>query len=139
MGFEGRPRVVASTELKARQTADALGLGPVWASDAFAEVGKPWYDESARHRTATATYLSGEPVTGWEPLHAAVDRFSTALNDVIDGRDIVVVTHGTVMTAWLRATNITGDAFAFWTELRTPDAWEVDLATRATWRLEPSD
>lgn len=130
-----RHLVVASTEPKAIQTAEALGLGPVRSSGAFDEVGRPWYDDQADHRAATSDYLAGSPVTGWEPLGEAVRRFDEGLRSLSGPGDVVLATHGTVMAAWLGSTGLASDPFAFWAELRLPDGWEVDLAAGHVWRV----
>lgn len=133
--FVDRPLLLASTEAKAIETAEALGLGPVRSSGAFDEVRKPWYDDAAGHRSATASYLAGETLAGWERLDEAVKRFDDGLNGAVKYGDVAVVSHGTVMSAWLGSIGATPDSFKFWTELKMPDAWEVDFEARTVWRL----
>lgn len=135
LGFVDRPLLLASTEPKAIETAEALGLGPVRSSGSFDEVRKPWYDDAAGHYDATASYLAGETPAGWERLDEAVKRFDDGLHGAVKYGDLVVVSHGTVMSAWLGSTDATADPFKFWTELKMPDAWEVDLEARTVWRL----
>jgi hypothetical protein len=62
-------------------------------------------------------------------------RFHSVLEGPISDHDLVVVTHGTVMAAWLQLSGLVENGFAFWSELRQPDAWEVDLARRRAWRF----
>jgi hypothetical protein len=112
--------VLASTERKAIDTAEALALGHVTTSPAFCEVTRPWYDDADALAGDAQRWFAGEAVDGWEPFVDAVARFGRGL----DGQS-VVVTHGTVMTAWLLSQRIVKDAFAFWRDLRMPDAWEV--------------
>jgi len=113
-------RVLASTERKAIETAEALGLGAVTTSEAFCEVTRPWYDDGDAMALDAQRWFAGATVEGWEPFAAAVDRFGRG----VDGQS-VVVTHGTVMTAWLLSQGAVKDAFAFWRDLRMPDAWEL--------------
>lgn len=113
-------RVLASTERKAIDTAGALGLGPVTTSDAFCEVTRPWYDDGAALTRDVERWFAGDTMSGWEPLDAAVDRFAAGVVT-----DAIIVTHGTVMTAWLLSAGLVTDPFAFWSGLRMPDAWEV--------------
>jgi broad specificity phosphatase PhoE len=113
-------RVVASTERKAIETAEALGLGPVTTSDAFCEVTRPWYDDGDAMARDAQRWFGGETVDGWEPFETAVDRFAAGVLT-----DAVIVTHGTVMTAWLLSASFVTDPFAFWRDLRMPDAWEL--------------
>ena len=112
--------VVASTERKAIDTAAALGLGPVTTSAAFCEVDRPWYDDAADMVRDAARWFAGETLAGWEPFADGVGRFGQSIGDAD-----VVVTHGTVMTAWLMSLGLVDDPFAFWSDLRMPDAWEV--------------
>lgn len=127
--------VVASTERKAIETAEAL-MKPrsADASDRFREVRKPWFDDSADHRAAVQRYFAGEVLSDWEPLAEATRRFEEGVEEHRD-RDVVIVTHGIVMTAWIASATELPDPFQFWTGLRMPDVWEVDLATSRSWRL----
>ena len=68
--------------------------------------------------------------TGWEPATEAAGRFDAAVRDHAGGHDLVVATHGMVLTAWLVATgHVTPGARAgdFWTGLHLPDVVTVDL------------
>ncbi|MEY2473738.1 MAG: hypothetical protein QOK28_3067 [Actinomycetota bacterium] len=113
-------RVLASTERKAIETAEALGVGPATTSEAFCEVTRPWYDDGDAMARDAQRWFAGETVDGWERFEAAVDRFAAGVLT-----DAVIVTHGTVMTAWLLSASFVTDPFAFWRDLRMPDAWEV--------------
>lgn len=135
LGALSQPVVLASAERKGIQTAEALALGPVVSTAAFNEVGKPWYEGVADQRAATSAYLAGEPESGWEPLEEAVRRFGEELASATDGRDVVVVSHGIVMTAWLNSRCLTADPFDFWVRLKMPDAREVDVEAKAVWHL----
>ncbi|MHB1446359.1 MAG: histidine phosphatase family protein [Acidimicrobiales bacterium] len=123
--------VLASTELKAVQTAEVLALGRVQQMAEFNEVAKPWFDDASAHVHATGRYLAGEALAGWEPLTGATERFQRGIERAADGHDLVVVTHGTVMTAWLATVVTVADPTEFWSRLGQPDAWEVDLADRS--------
>ena len=128
-GFEplNDPIVVSSTERKAIETAEALGLGPALPSAAFDEVTRPWFDDRSELEEAMARYFAGAPLSGWEPLAEATARFERGVHDLAEG-DAVVVTHGTVMSAWLSASGRIADAIAFWSSLRMPDALSMTRA-----------
>lgn len=135
LGPLSQPLVLASAEPKAVQTAEALGLGPVVSKAAFNEVGKPWYDDSAEQRATTSSYLAGQAVSGWEPVGEVVRRFDDELSSASAASEVILVTHGTVMTAWLDSRRLIADPSDFWARLNMPDAWEVDLDAQAIWRL----
>ncbi|HVT75604.1 MAG TPA: histidine phosphatase family protein [Acidimicrobiales bacterium] len=116
--------VMASTERKAIETASAITRSPVGTSAAFCEVTRPWYDGPAVLEQHAARWFGGDPVDGWEPRGDAVARFARGVL-VQDPDNLIVVTHGTVMTAWLVSIGMVDDAMAFWTDLLMPDAWEV--------------
>ena len=117
--------VVASAEVKAVETAELLGLGPVHVDDRLGEVAKPWYPSSEDHRQAAIAYLSGQRLTGWESQADALSRFAAAVEAVADD-DVVVVTHGTVMSLWLTQQVADFDPADFWFRLSMPDAYEMD-------------
>jgi broad specificity phosphatase PhoE len=116
--------VLTSSEPKTVATAEALGLGRPEVSDAFREVTRPWYGEPDGLERAAATWFGGESVDGWETRADAVGRFEAGLG-AREREGLVVVTHGTVMTAWLASIGALDDAFGFWRDLRMPDAWEL--------------
>ena len=115
--------VMASTERKAIETAAAITRTPVGTSPAFCEVDRPWYDDAGVLERHVAEWLRGEVVEGWEPHDDAVARFARGVDE--HGDNLLVVTHGTVMTGWLASRGLVDDAFAFWSDLRMPDAFEV--------------
>lgn len=117
-------RVVASTEPKAIGTGAALGLGPVESFAAFCEVTRPFYDDPTGLEQAVAAWFAGQDVDGWERRDHAVRRFTDGI-DQLDEEGLVVVTHGTVMTAWLQSRGLVDDALGFWSQLRMPDAWAL--------------
>jgi broad specificity phosphatase PhoE len=116
--------VVASTERKAIETAAALGPVAVTTSPAFCEVERPWYNGESELRHYVADWFSGTPVKGWESRGDAIARFARGIEE-FDPDGLVIVTHGTVMTAWLSSIGAVDDALAFWSDLRMPDAWEL--------------
>lgn len=122
---EAPVRVIASAEAKAVETAELLGLGPVHVDDRLGEVAKPWYPSPEDHRRAAIAYLSGQPVTGWESQVEALNRFASAFEEVTD-EDVVVVTHGTVLSLWLTQQITDFDPGDFWLGLGMPDAYEMD-------------
>jgi broad specificity phosphatase PhoE len=125
--------VVSSTEPKAIKTAEALGLGGVRHDDRLGEVARPWYEDEGSFRTEALRYLSGEAVAGWESRDDAAARFGTAISE-LDGH-CVVVSHGTIMSAWLSRHVSDLDAPDFWDHLEMPDAWIVDLGDRSARRI----
>jgi broad specificity phosphatase PhoE len=116
--------IVASTERKAIETGAALTRSPVGTSAAFCEVARPWYDDPSALERHVAEWFAGAAVDGWEPHANAVARFARGI-DERDRDNLIIVTHGTVMTAWLVSVGLVDDPMAFWLDLRMPDAWEV--------------
>lgn len=119
--------MVASTEVKAGETAGLLSLGRVDADERLREVSKPWYATAAAHRDATYAYLQGADLDDWEPQDRAAGRFGAAIDELADGS--VVVSHGTVWTLWLSRRIPALDPIAFWSELQMPDAHVFDRST----------
>lgn len=127
------PSVVASNEPKAIETAESLSLGAVTADERFGEVRRPWYADEAAFESDVGEYLRGAAISGWEPLDRSVARFDAAISEL--RRPAVVVSHGTVMSAWL-ADRIPGfDPVPFWQSLTMPDAWAVDLGVGSVTRI----
>ena len=125
--------VVCSTEPKAVETAVALGFGVARSDARLGEVDRPWYDDHHEFVEAVHRYLRGRAVPGWEPLDNAVARFDSAITEL--GDNAVVVSHGTVMSAWLSRQLPHLDAVGFWEGLEMPDAWLVDLHARSAYRI----
>ncbi len=134
---DGAVTVVCSTERKAIETAEALGVGDVQHDERLREVERPWYDVEQSFDVAVRHYLTGVPIAGWEPLDGAVARFGFAVPDFDD--TCIVVSHGTVMSAWLGRQLPDLDAASFWGQLRMPDAWLVDLNTESVQRIADHD
>ena len=127
------PIVVCSTEPKAFETAGALGFGGVRCDERLCEVDRPWYDDQHEFVGAVHRYLTGRTVPGWEPLDDAAARFGSVITVLGDGA--VVVSHGTVMSAWLSQWILDLDAVGFWEDLEMPDAWLVNLGARSAHRI----
>jgi len=76
-------------------------------------------------------------VPGWEPLDDAAARFESAVTEL--GDSTVVVSHGTIMSAWLTRKFADLDAVGFWSNLEMSDAWLVDLRARSAHRIAVHD
>lgn len=127
--------IIASDELKARQTAQPLAhrLGlPVTVSSGLHEherhsVG---YLDDATFQ-ATMARLFAEPDTlvfGEETANQALARFSQAVGDALAlyanaSGDLAIVTHGTVLSLFVAA-HSDHDPMTFWYHLHLP-AWVV--------------
>ncbi len=125
-----RATLLSSTERKAWETLG--GSGNAVVRDArFNEVsraGEPWGDGFHRLRRL---YVEGAAHPGWEPAVDAADRFQAGIEAALrDSRceDVVVATHGMVMTTWLvrRGGIAVGEAAEFWSALAFPDCLLVD-------------
>ncbi len=129
--------MAASGETKAIRTAAQLSLGEVRVDPRFGEVAKRWYDDDREHRDATSRFLRGQVVEGWERQDDALDRFTSALDDLSDvGADrLVVVSHGTMMSLWIANRIPTVDPVEFWLGLQLPDAHLVDSTDGTLERL----
>ena len=84
------------------------------------EVSRPWTHDLD---VLIARYFRGESVDDWEPQPEACARIGAVVQD--HGRAIYVG-HGTVLSLYLASVVTTLDAMRFWTELRSPDAWQLD-------------
>jgi len=118
-----RIRLFSSTEVKAIQTAEHLGLGSVQTDERLGEVGKPRYDSGQEHDNDVAHYLNGSDLSGWEPRAKVVERFDQALNDIGLGDKhtaTVIVTHGTVLALWLHEQGLAPSAAKLWNSLEMP-------------------
>ena len=130
--------VWSSDELKARQTADVLGLRlglPVEVDSGFAEVDRPGvWDRD--YREVAEGYLSGADEPGWEPREAVVARFGATIARAtrVAAGDVVVVNHGLAMSLWVAS--VAGiDLVTWWRELTFPDAWRVEVEAGSVERL----
>ncbi|MBV8463899.1 MAG: histidine phosphatase family protein [Acidimicrobiales bacterium] len=128
--------VWTSPARRARETA-ALALPSVTARPRrqLREVERAWYPSPEELAPAAARYLRGQPVEGWEPWADVRARLAALRDDVEASEDLVVVTHGALLTIWLDDLVGLDDPPSFWADLRTPDAWELDLDRRTLERL----
>jgi broad specificity phosphatase PhoE len=110
--------VVCSGMRRAVETARFFGSPTV--DPRLAEVSRPWTDDL---EPSIARYFAGEPLPGWEPQEAARARFRAAIRD--HGRAIYV-SHGTLLSLYLASAVPALNAMRFWSELRNPDAWQLD-------------
>jgi broad specificity phosphatase PhoE len=121
--------VWTSPERKAFETA-ALALPSVATRvrEQLAEVRKPWYITAEEHAKSVASYLEGETVHGWERRDDVVARLAVLETDFssIEG-DLIIVSHGVLLTTWLDHQIALDDPYRFWSNLRMPDAWVADL------------
>ena len=130
--------VVSSTEPKAIETAEALGLGAVHRDQAPARGQPPWDDDQQALPThAVGQYLSGLPVAGWESLDDAVARFSVPPSGSRWRLHRGLARNRAVGVA--QPTGLALDAADFWNQLEMPDAWRVDLGARTLHRVDVGD
>jgi broad specificity phosphatase PhoE len=128
--------VWTSPERKARETAEpAFPSVPTRVREQLSEVEKPWYPTTDELRRAVASYVSGEIVEGWERREDVIARLDLLQADIGPGERLAVVSHGVLLTIWLDHVGTLEDPFAFWSDLRTPDAWEVDLERKSLERI----
>ncbi|MFC7620421.1 histidine phosphatase family protein [Microlunatus sp. GCM10028923] len=120
--------LAASTETKAIETlclaagrtADELHL-----DHRFGEVVRPGEPFDDDHRSRRLAWVIGRPDgrhRSWETPEQAAARFQAGLDDLHG--DVVVATHGMVLTAWLVARGVVAAGAAagsFWTGLAFPD------------------
>lgn len=123
-------QVLTSDEPKASETAEIIGarLGgvPVVREPGLREHdrrGAPYFGDERAFQATMARFFAApeELVFGRETAAQARARFAAAVSRIIAqsaaDRDIMVVTHGTVMALYLASTSGTGavgDAYAIW-------------------------
>jgi broad specificity phosphatase PhoE len=122
--------LIASREPKARQTLEPAGS--VYTDKRFDEVARdePYEGDFRARRRA---YVTGTDYTGWEPRDRVVARFAEGVTSWaarVDGRPLVIASHGMAMTLWLTTTVALPDPGAFWADLRLPDLLTVDVAAK---------
>jgi broad specificity phosphatase PhoE len=128
--------VWTSPERRACETA-ALSFPSVAAEvrSQLSEVNKPWYASSDEHADSVAKYLRGEVVAGWEPREAVIDRIAQLKVGFGSFDSIVLVSHGLLITTWLDHEIGVDDPFSFWSNLRMPDAWELNFDEKSFDRI----
>jgi broad specificity phosphatase PhoE len=120
-------RLVSSSELKARRTAEIIGaaLGvAAYCVEGLREINRrplPIMTPDAHRQLNAEIFAHPErPALGSESAHAARARFSAALQAELDKcsgtENLVVITHGTVMSLFVAAHNPI-DAFTLWGRL----------------------
>lgn len=123
--------LVASSEPKARETADAIGRhwhAAVVVDDRLREASRPWVGPG--YRAVVHRYLRGQVPPGWEPHEEVAARVGAAVTEATlaaDGQPVVVVSHGLALA--LHLGQVLGDHFDrewFWSSLAFPDAWVLD-------------
>lgn len=125
---------VSSDERKAVETLTlALGVAEALTDSRFMEVRRPREPVSPGFREARRAWVEGTPDdrhTGWETAEDAARRFDAAVRAHAGERDLVVATHGMVLTAWLVSIGRVApgpSAGDFWRRLRLPDVVTTDL------------
>ncbi len=129
--------VWTSPERRATETA-ALALPSVSlrVREELTEVKKPWYPTVEEHAKAAASYLEGEAVHGWERREDVVARLALLGTDVDSPEDdLIIVSHGVILTIWLDHQIGLADPYRFWSNLRMPDAWLADFEAKSLERL----
>ncbi|HEY1709644.1 MAG TPA: histidine phosphatase family protein [Rhizomicrobium sp.] len=137
---EGTGRLCSSLEPKALETAAlvATHLGiPVEPHAGLEEndrTGQGFAPEDELRRSIKAFFeRPADIVMGRESAGVVFARFSGAVGRILArdaGRDVAVVTHGTVLTLFVSRHNAI-DPFAFWGGLSTPSYVVLDGATFA--------
>lgn len=131
IGAHAPVAVVASPEPKARETA-ALIAGKLGLS---VEIDPGLHEHKRRHlsfgteedfraKIARIFASPAEPVGGIETAHEACERLAAALANH-QGRPLVAVTHGTVLSLYL-GERLGCDAHDLWRSLHMPDAFVLD-------------
>jgi len=131
-------RIVSSTEPKAVKTAAYIaGLHDLPPPDTLAELGELHKGAFVANHAEVMAALFKHPDRpvgeGWETASAALARFAGAIEGLIraaEGRDLVVVSHGTVLSLYL--SHLQGKShvdLAEWAGIRFPDYCVVDTST----------
>ncbi|GAA0903066.1 hypothetical protein Vau01_036940 [Virgisporangium aurantiacum] len=127
--------LVSCQEPKARQTLEPAGH--VFTDARFNEVARnePYHGDFRARRSA---YLAGADHPGWEPREQVAARFDAGISHWhlrAATRPLVVATHGMAMTLWLADAINLADPPGFWDDIRLPDLFEVNLASRTADRV----
>jgi hypothetical protein len=64
-------------------------------------------------------------VEGWECRELVITRIAQLRLSSASLENLVLVTHGLLLTIWLDHEVELDDPFSFWSNLRMPDAWEL--------------
>jgi len=90
---------------------------------------------SGKHANAVVKYLRGDVVAGREHREAVIARIAQLKSGLGSSDSIVLVSHGLFITTWTAHEICLDDPFSFWTSLRMPDAWELDLDGQSADRI----
>ena len=129
--------VYTSPERKTSETA-ALALPSVAANirEQLREVKRPSYSKPKEFTDAVADYLKGELVEGWESSEDIAGRLASLKVEIHNGG---ANCRG---EPWRAADNMDpsrdirlADPLGFWSNLRMPDAWELDTEEKSLTRL----
>lgn len=134
------PTVWTSPERRAAETAAlAFPSAAIQVREQLTEVKKPRYVTADEQADAVAGYLKGEPVRGWERRDEVVSRLAVLETDFtsLEG-DLIVVSHGVLLTTWLDHHRGLADPHGFWSNLRMPDVWVVDCEESSLERIQPA-
>jgi broad specificity phosphatase PhoE len=130
----GLQALYSSSEPKAMATAaiigDAVGL-PVLVADGLQELRfDQWIPNADAFGEAVRTILEhpGRSVRGAERADAAAARFDAAVRLIEGGPSpAALVSHGRVLTAWLRQRLRLDDPYALWRSIPMPGWTAIDL------------
>lgn len=119
---------VSSPEPKAAATAALLTAAEVRLDDDLREArrARDYVDHATFVRRVLRSFadLENPAADGWEPLSATRARIVRAAESAVakaDGRDIVLVGHGTAMTVLVAALTATPPDVAAWQRMLMPD------------------
>jgi broad specificity phosphatase PhoE len=137
--------IITSEEIKARETGELLAkaLELPWLSasglhEHLREAGVILNVDSWAEIVARFFDHPGERVFGLETAEEALERFSEAIQVVMDQNhenSLIIVTHGTVMSLYFKA--LTGeDAYHFWRRLELPAFYTVSWPDRTVLSVE---
>ena len=141
-------RLVTSTEPKASSTGRVVGaeLGlHVTVADGVQEFDRPaspWQSKADRERENAAIFDNpAQRILGAESGRDALDRFSAAIHAELDrtgGQNLVVITHGTVISLFVAAHNPV-NAFDLWRDLECCSFVVLDGGSLALREIVRSD
>lgn len=132
--------LVTSTEPKAVQTLSSFGT--VVQDSRFCEIDREGEPFDGNFRELRLAYVEGVAHPLWESHADAAARFDAGISDHLasaGSRPLVIATHGMVLTVWLSARIGLPSPGTFWSDLRFPDALQVDLSARTVSRLNGSE
>jgi len=130
--------VISSHETKAQETAaiiaSTLGLSQHTADDLHEHVRHSFIADLAEWEATVANFFThpDQLVLGTETAHQAQARFDAAVQNTIrqySQGNLVIVTHGTVLTLFLAQHNPTVDPFLTWKSLTLPCFFVLTIPT----------